>query len=233
MNVPLGTPEKRFADLNRDELIADIRNFMEKKKTGYIVILAEGKYSFQEGFMALDGGMIFASHFEYLKYDKEFKASDALNRTLNLILSGKGLYDIYTWSTQQVELFKVFNDDLMFIENVTPLRLTQIIPKSQKDYETGDLAEFINKSPSREELLKKYKMSEIKEEKPIDEQIADDLEKGIIDEHKQLEEMLSEYISSSEKEKPKMTSETSKLGETPPVGHGIQKFKDLTLKEDK
>ncbi len=233
MNVPLGTPEKRFVELKRDQVLADIREFMEKKETGYIVILAEGKHSFMEGFLAFDGGMIFASHFEYLRYGKEFKAGDALERTLNLIFSEKGLYDIYTWSTQQVELFKVFNDDLMLIENITPIKLVQVMPKTVKEFETQDLAEFLNKEATREELLKKYKMTEIKEEKDVDEQIAEDLEKGVIDEHKQLEDMLSEYLSSSDKEKPKMTQEVSQESNIPPVGHGVEKFKDIALKENK
>ncbi len=233
MNIPLGTPEKKFVELKYETILSDLKEFMEKKKTGYFAILVEGKHGFQEAFLAIDTGMIFASAFEYLKYGKVYKAGEALKRSLNTFFAEKGLYDVYVWNTQQVELFKVFNDDLILLENITPVKFSQIMPKSRENFEEEDLREFLVKEATREDLLKKYKMEEIKEEKPLEEQIVEDLEQGVIDEHKALQEMLEEYLNKSKEEKPKMTEETSKLNEEPPVGHGVEKFKELALKENR
>ncbi len=231
MNIPLGEPKKRFVELSRDKVLSDLRDMMDKKETGYLVILANGKYGLQEGFVGIDTGSIFSSSFEYLKYNKRYHGFDALRRTLNLFLANDGLYDIYKWNVQQVELFKVFNEETLLFENITPAKFMQMIPKEHKDFEPEDLAEFVSKKQTREELVRKYNLEGINKEKPVEEQIADDIEKGVVDEHKVLEDMLEEYVKSSENEKPKMTENMPKIENTPPVGHGINKFKDLVLKE--
>ncbi len=231
MNIPLGEPYKRFVELKRESVISDLREFMNKKKTGYLVILAWGKHSLAEGFIGIDTGSIFSSNFEYLKYGKRYHSFDALKRSLNLVFADKGLYDIYIWNTQQVELFKVFNEDTLLLQEITPVKLMQIMPKEYTDFESQDLAEFFEKPVERRDLVRKYNLGEIQEEKPVEDQILEDVEKGVVDEHRVLEEMLEEYVKSSEK--PKMTEEMPKISKEPPVGHGVEKFKKLALKEGK
>ncbi len=233
MNVPIGEPVKKMEKLDQEKVINDLHEFMGKRENGYLVYVAEGKHTMVEGFLAIEAGSITGASFYYLKYEKRINSSDALKRVMSYIASNKGIYSIYKWKAQQLELFKVFNEDCLFLEPITVMKLPTT-PITFTDYEEEDLKELLNKEETKEEIMDKYKISDIKKkEKPVEEEMAEDIKKAAISEHKQLESMINDYLKESEKKvEPKM-EKPPVSGEGYPVGHGIEKFKKITLKEKK
>ncbi|GEM_PF-1230696 len=231
MNIPIGEPVKRMEKLAVEKAISDLRDFMNKRENGYFVYIAEANHTMVEGLVIIENGAIIGSSFYYIRFGKRINASNALTRFMSYLNSKKGLYSIYKWKTQQVELFKVFNEDCLLLEPITVVKLSALLAEF-KDYETKDLEEFLEKEESKEDVMEKYKITDIKgREKPIEEEMAEDIKKAAISEHKQLESMIEEYLKASGK--PPTMEKPPVSGEDYPVGHGIEKFKKIALKENK
>lgn len=161
MNVPLGTLQIEGKELSSDSIIADLREFMDANKSGYFCITTQGEFSIEEGLLVIEGGVVIAAHYEYMRAGKEYFAGEALKRVLNCFFSNKGIYDVYTTTSQQLELLKIFNENMLLLEGIRLTSLEGMIPISfSQEYERQVYTQPIE--PEREEVLKKHGLTEMR-----------------------------------------------------------------------
>ena len=162
MNVPVGTPQIKGKPLRSDQIVADVRDMLESNKCGYFCVTIKGETGMEEGLLIIESGNIIGAHYEYMKYGKEYHASEALKRVLNAFFADKGIYDSFVLTTQQIELLKIFNEDLLLLESVSKRSFDGMIPVGfSHEFEKEVISEF-TKEPEREEILKKRGLTDIK-----------------------------------------------------------------------
>ncbi len=108
----------------------------------------------------MESGNLIGAHYAYLALDTEHFAGEALKRIMNSIHAKSGVYDSYTLSSQQLELLKIFNENILLLERI-PLRAFEgMIPTSfSADFENQEISAG---NESREEVFKKRGLSDIK-----------------------------------------------------------------------
>ncbi len=146
---------KATEEINAKEYIL---NLMNASFNGYITVTAEGNYGLEEGIIVFSEGKIVASSYNYFTFEKEFRAEEALKRSLNAFLNPRAIIDSYALESYQVQLFMTLNDDYLLKEGVGPENLT--VPNSfSRDFENEVLHSSKEASGlSREALLKKYNL---------------------------------------------------------------------------
>ncbi len=159
MNIPMGMQEIAGKELS-EEATGDIISFMDAGKTGYFCITTEGKSGIEDGLLVVELGSVIGAHYEYLAFGKEYVAGEALKRVLNSLLAEKGIYDSYTLTSQQLELLKIFNENLLLLEKIPLRSLEGLIPPAfSPQFESQELAA---KPQAREDILQKHGLTEIK-----------------------------------------------------------------------
>lgn len=159
MNVPLGTEFIKNKKLS-EEIVQDIVSFMDAAKTGYFCITTNGEAGVEDALLVIDKGFVVGAHYHYLKYNTEYTAGEAMKRLVNSFLAKHGVYDAYTLTSQQLELLKIFNEDILLLERV-PLRAFEgMVPVS---YSTGYASQEIAAAlEDTNEVLKKYGIGKIR-----------------------------------------------------------------------
>ncbi len=159
MNVPLGTQTLGGKELS-EEIVRDIISFMDSNKTGYFCVTTEGDAGIEDALLVIDSGNVVGAHYNYLAFDTEYTAGEALKRIVNCFLAPKGVYDAYTLTSQQLELLKIFNENTLLLERI-PLRSFEgMVPVTySKDFGGQELQSV---PEDREEVLKKHGIGEIK-----------------------------------------------------------------------
>ena len=159
MNIPLGTQEIAGKEVS-EELISDVTSFMDSAKTGYFCITTEGANGIEDGLLVIETGNVVGAHYTYLALGKEHVAGDALKRVLNSFLAKKGIYDCYTLTSQQLELLKIFNENILLLEHIPLRSLEGMIPASFSP--ELEKQEFASKPEAREDILQKHRLTDIK-----------------------------------------------------------------------
>ena len=160
MNIPLGTPLHKKVVLKEGDTTLRLKSFMESIRDGYMCVTIKGQRGVEEGVLVVEKGNIIGAHYEYLSLGNKYIASNAVPRVLNALLAEHGIYDIFTLTTQQMELLKIFNEDLLLLEHISVKRLETMLPTTfSYKYENQVLEEA--KPADRDELLKKYKLPKI------------------------------------------------------------------------
>lgn len=159
MNVPLGTQFIVNKELS-SELVRDLVSFMDANNTGYFCITTEGTQGVEDALLVIESGAVVGAHYQYLAFNKEYFAGEGLKRVLNSFVASKGIYDAYTMSSQQLELLKIFNENMLLLERI-PLRSFEgMVPVSYSlDFEQQ---EIIAPVEERGDVLKKHGLTEIK-----------------------------------------------------------------------
>ncbi|MFC2175066.1 DUF2226 domain-containing protein [archaeon] len=159
MNIPLGTQEIAGRELS-EETVREIISFLDGNKTGYFCITTEGEHGIEDGLMVIEAGNIIGAHYEYMAFEREHIAGEALKRVLNSLIAPKGVYDAYTLTAQQLELLKIFNENILLLERI-PLRAFEgMVPVSHStEYEAQEIAAI---PVQRKDVLGKHGLSEIK-----------------------------------------------------------------------
>jgi hypothetical protein len=161
MNVPLGTPEKKGEKLQSRNVITDLQSFARKGGAGYLCITTKTEAGVEEGLLVMESGSAIAANYEYLKYGQTFSGKPALDRVMNACLAGEGIYDIYTLAPQQIELVKIFNEDLLLQEPIA-FGSVQIHGSFSKEFTAGIVKMGVEAmEEKREEVLKRYGISEV------------------------------------------------------------------------
>ena len=128
MSIPAGKARIEGKTLTSDDILADLKRFMMENNTGYFCLTIKGKYGIEEGLLVIENGSLIGARYEYLKIKKEYHAGEGLKRTLNAFFAESGIYDCYELTVQQIELLKIFNEDLLFLEPITLQSLEGMIP---------------------------------------------------------------------------------------------------------
>ena len=150
MNVPVGIPKIRGKKLSAGTIAEDLGTFMDQNGTGYFCITIKGKYGLEEGLIVIENGQAIGSYYEYLNFGKSFHAKEGLVRTLNAFHAKHGVYDCFELSVQQIELLKIFNEDMLFLEPMDYSALDGMIPVS---FSTKFEEELVSK---KEKLERRY-----------------------------------------------------------------------------
>ena len=143
-----------------EELVSDVISFMDAAKTGYFCVTTEGKKGIEDGLLVIESGTVIGAHYEYLAFGTEHVAGDALKRVLNSFLAEKGIYDSYTLTSQQLELLKIFNENILLLEHIPLRSLEGMVPASFSP--ELEQQEFASKPEAREDVLQRHGLTEIK-----------------------------------------------------------------------
>lgn len=162
MNITAGNPVQRGVRLSdigpRDYLM----KLMQEKFNGYTCFTIRGRTGIEEGTLVLHNGNIVAANYEYYKYNRAFKADDALARALNALLADNGVVDSFSLSPNQVQLVMTLNEDCNLKQEITS-RSSFEFPTSFSYAFEEELSglKAPEKEYSREVLLRKYGLSRL------------------------------------------------------------------------
>ncbi|MCD4740147.1 DUF2226 domain-containing protein [archaeon] len=159
MNVPVGTPKIQGRRLSAVNVTKDLAEFMSLDKMGYIAITIKGAHGLQEGLLIVENGRLIGAYYEYLSLGRSYNAKEALERSLNAFFAEKGIYDSYELTVQQIELLKIFNEDMLFLEPVDNTALQGMIPMQHNEEYEKKLLEPGEKT--KEQIMKERGIREI------------------------------------------------------------------------
>ncbi len=110
MNLPSGVPLQIGQDLEKYDLIEIFKGLERESFNGYVVLAVRGVEGVEESALVfLEGSVVAASH-EFLRYGKSVEGLDAIPLLVNALALGKGIFDIYELSREQVRLILAFNE---------------------------------------------------------------------------------------------------------------------------
>ncbi len=155
MNLPAGNPLKTGLDVAVIDFFALLRELSDRKFSGYVAIATQGKYGIEEGTQVFDDGKPVASFYEYYAFAKMAAGGDAFRRVLNASCAIKGVIDVVELTNEQVQLAVAFNEAAIYIPSPAELKPRKLEFDSmfEEEFKLQSL------SPSRDDLLKKYKVS--------------------------------------------------------------------------
>jgi hypothetical protein len=162
LNFPYGNPVKTGIDAASVDFLALLRELQAKMFNGYLCITVKGVGGLEEGVMVFDNGKIVASVYEYFKYNKTILGDQAFFRVLNASAAKHGVIDLYQLSNEQVQLILAFNEQAISIpteKDFKSVKLDRFNPAFEEQVREQAKAE------TEAELLKKYKLGEVREEK--------------------------------------------------------------------
>ncbi len=184
MNVPTGEPIERGTKVPKINPRQYIESLMDKDFDGYISITIKGETGLEEGTLVYQEGEIVSSDYLYFRYNKQYKAKDGLKRTLNAFNSRNGIIDTYKLSSHQTQLILTMNRDCKLMEPINKEKL-DIPRKFTLEYEE-ELIEEETKQLTREQLMKKYGLTGLKESEDTGGQLIQKAR----EEHRTLEKFL-------------------------------------------
>ena len=154
MNIAAGSPGERGKYLEQMNPKEYINKLLSEEFNGYLCVTTHGERGIEEGIIFFHTGGIVSSNYEYYKFNKQFLAEDALQRSLNALLAKKGVVDLYSLSSYQVQLVLTLNEENNLKEKVTKKELK--FPNSFSDKFEKELITESGEEVPREELLKKF-----------------------------------------------------------------------------
>ena len=158
MNISAGKPIDKGKEASSITPKTYISSFMDTSFSGHLVITGEGLYGIEEGILLFNDGNIIASSYSYFSFNKEFKAMEALSRTLNAFKNKKSIIDTYSLASYQVQLVTSLNGEYLLDTPVNKTNLTT--PSKYSTYYEQQLIDDEKKQSSlnREDLLKKFNL---------------------------------------------------------------------------
>jgi hypothetical protein len=159
MNLPSGVAVKTGLDLAAVDFFALVRELQQKAFNGYLVVAVPGKDGLEEGTLLLDSGKVVAALYEYLAFARPFYGQPALERVLNAALAKSGVIDVFQLSSEQVQLVLAFNEQAIVIPSEKELKAWQ---GRQHALTYEEEVARTAKALSREELMKQYRIGDVK-----------------------------------------------------------------------
>jgi hypothetical protein len=114
MNLPVTNPIVKNVPLDKiipDKLFLDL---LDKKFTGYVYLIIEGKYSFEESILILNAGKIEGAIYLIDGYDTEMFGKEAIDYCLNCYGAKNGRLNIFALTSDQIKLILLFNDKIKY-----------------------------------------------------------------------------------------------------------------------
>jgi len=162
MNLPVSKPmvTNVFLDvIEPDKLLLDLN---EKKFTGFLYLVTNTEYHFEENLIFFLKGNIAGSIYMNNYYYLELFGKTALNLGFNSLGYKKGILDIYELSSEQLKLVLIFNDKIKCDFKIDKKRIS----KQSFDFNKNLLGRILkDKFPDRleakSELFDKFNINEL------------------------------------------------------------------------
>lgn len=160
MNLPAGTPLKTGLDVANVDFYALVKELGKIGFNGYVCIATAGEAGFEEGTLMFDEGKPVASIYEYYKYRKTYFGDDAFKRVLNASAAKDGVVDVFELTKEQVHLVLAFNEKAISVPGAEELapRKIEWTPQFERQAASSQIP------LTRDQLLRKYKLAEVKEQ---------------------------------------------------------------------
>ncbi len=158
MNLPPGNPLKLGLDMAAVDFLGLVRELGRMKFNGYLcATISAGEMGIEEGTLIFDDGKPVASAYEYFGLRKLLLGADAFKRVLNASAAKIGIVDVFELTNEQVHLVLAFTEAAIYVP--TDAELANV-PR-EFSYELGGSLRAQQLGPSRDQLLKKYRLGGI------------------------------------------------------------------------
>jgi len=114
MNLPVTNPIVKNVFLEQiipEKLFLDLQ---EKKFIGYLYLVVDGKYGFEESIIVLSKGAVTGAIFLIEPYEIELYGKEAITYCINSYGHKLGQFDIFELTDDQIKLILLFNDKIKF-----------------------------------------------------------------------------------------------------------------------
>ena len=114
MNLPVTNPIVKNVFLEQivpEKLFLDLA---EKKFTGYLYLVVDGKNGFEESILILSKGAIIGAIYLIESFEIEMYGKSAINFSINSYGHNLGQFDIFELTEDQIKLILLFNDKIKF-----------------------------------------------------------------------------------------------------------------------
>ncbi len=171
MNLPVNEPVVSGVFLEKvvpPKLFYDLNN---KKFDGYIQLIVDGKYGFEESFLILEKGNIVGNIFLIDGYDVELYGEEAFDLCINAFGSKLGIINIYSLKEDQIKLILIFNNKIKNAKTIIAEKkskpknyfLSNIKYDEQKIKDL--LKEKIKKEPTQKDLFDERGLDDLFDER--------------------------------------------------------------------
>lgn len=163
MNLPINKPLLENASLETidpKELLLDLKS---KKFSGYIYLVINDKFGFNENILLFSKGDIFGCIYLNEFFNKQIYGEDAFG--LIKASFGKksdGLLSIYNLTSDQVKLTLIFNDKIKYVVNINKKTIKKMDFKYSEEYFKKAL-NIKKEVDTKHSLLNKYQLNELLE----------------------------------------------------------------------
>lgn len=162
MNLPVGSVKEENLKTNEFDLVKKSIELMKENFNGYVVITAEGYQGVEEGILFFKKGIIVGSLYEYSKYKRFVYGDSALPMVFNVSKANFGIADIYSLTSQQLDLIIAFNEKLVLQDAVSENDVKKYAVKSySKDFAVSALSDKLKKEESRYDILRRLGLNRI------------------------------------------------------------------------
>ncbi len=139
MDLPLGVPLQQSLKTANVDMLNTILELMKKQFTGYIVVTINGYDGIEEGAILFRKGVIIGAGYEFMKYGVTIEGNDAFKIVLNAFKAKHGVIDIYSLTTQHMDLLTAFHEKMLISLKIEPKNLKKIYPREFSDRYAKDV----------------------------------------------------------------------------------------------
>lgn len=133
MDLPLGMPLQQNLKTANADMLNIMLELMGKQFTGYIIVTINGFDGIEEGAILFRKGAIIGAGYEFMKYGVTIEGNNAFEIVLNAFRAKHGIIDIYSLTTQHMDLLTAFHEKMLMSLQIEPKNLKKIYPKEFSD----------------------------------------------------------------------------------------------------
>lgn len=162
MNLPIGDVIEQNLNLREFDAKGTVSGLFDRMFSGYVVATIDGFDGMEEGVLLFKKGSIVGSIYEYTNYGIVVFGEPAMVQTINSMAAPWGVADVYSLSTQQVDLVTAFNDKIKITKDIQKRDIAGLFGKPFSDqYARQVLGEVLKQHESRETVFKKLGLSRL------------------------------------------------------------------------
>ena len=129
MDLPLGTPLREGLKTGESDLLQIINNMNEKAFSGYIICTLENQKGMEQGVLLFKKGSIAGAYYEFTTHGVQVSGDSAVRLVFNSFLASKGIIDINSLTTQQIDLITAFQEKILVTDAIDTKKLNKLYPK--------------------------------------------------------------------------------------------------------
>jgi len=156
MNLPVGEAIEQGIKLSEFDEKATLEMLTGKMFSGYVIVTIEGFKGLEEGVLLLKKGNIVGAMYEYMKHEITVLGDPSVSRVFNAFAAKDGIAEIYSLSTQQVDLVTAFNDKIKTSKEIGKRDISRYLIKSyDTTFAEKTLAEVVSEQESKKDVFKR------------------------------------------------------------------------------